>query len=149
MKHVFHVGVGRVLTFAARANSRFKVWASKAWCNFLSRGLTNVVDLMALSSKRTSSLWPLFLVESVIFYIFKRCAWWYWSRRAFARSKILNGSEVRPELLAGKREKMKRVFHVSFFGIRENRRSSKSAETFQKKASGDTDHGEPLYGQKY
>ena len=41
------------------------------------------------------------------------------------------------------------LFHVSFFGIRENRRSSKSAETFQKDASGDTDHGEPLYGQTY
>ena len=44
---------------------------------------------------------------------------------------------------------MKRVFHVSFFGIPENRRSSKLAETFQNDASGDTDHGEPLYGQKY
>ena len=65
------------------------------------------------------------------------------------RSKILNGSEVRADLLAGKREKMKRVFHVSFFGIRENRRSSKSAETFQKDAPGDTDHGELLCGQKY
>ena len=33
------------------------------------------------------------------------------------RSKILSGSEVIADLLAGKRQKMKRVFHVSFFGI--------------------------------
>ena len=46
-------------------------------------------------------------------------------------------------------QKMKCVFHVSFFGILENRRSSKSAETFQKDSPGDTDHGELLYGQKY
>ena len=65
------------------------------------------------------------------------------------RPKILNGSKVRADLLAGKRQKMKRVFHVSFFGIPENRRSSKLAETFQKDAPGDTDHGEPLCGQKY
>ena len=65
------------------------------------------------------------------------------------RAKILSGSKVRADLLAGKREKMKRVLHVSFFGIRETRRSSKSADTFHKDASGDTDHGEPLYGQKY
>ena len=63
--------------------------------------------------------------------------------------KILNGSEVRADLLAGKREKMKRVFHVSFFGIAKIRRFSKSAETFQKDAPGDTDHGEPLCAQKY
>ena len=45
------------------------------------------------------------------------------------------------------------VFFVnSFFFSRKSKffsKSSKLAETFQKDAPGDTDHGEPLCGQKY